>query len=678
MADLEDDAVDNDDDDMDDGEGATSITLFEDNITDENVKEQGRKSLKKLNATTATKLRPLPLYSMLSPSDQLKVFEPATAGTRLCVIATNVAETSLTIPGVRYVLDTGRVKEKVFDRTTGVSRFVIGWTSQASADQRAGRAGRTGPGHCYRLYSSAVFDQQFQKFTDPDILRTPVDGVVLQMKSLGIGDVARFPFPTPPDRGGLESAVRSLTHIGALSVPTTTRGTLEDAEDYRSTIITDVGRSMNQFPLNPRYAKMLLMATQEPAVLPHVIAIVAALTVKQMFLHDSQMNAMKQKEEEKDEEEIEKETKVKKAVVNAKKQWVSETSDVLSMLRAVGAYEFANEDDHSDFCKRNMLHEKNMKEVKALHHQLAKLVAAYMKDKTNEDSGAGDNAEEYEALDQITTDELTTITPPSTEQEIAIRQIVCSGLVDQVARMATAEELRSFGERFDSGYFRHNRPYVALSLGKQRPVFIHPSSYLYGKQPEYIVFDELNTSKSDRTYMKIITTIRPEWLVEFARPPMLRMSKPLENPGPRYDRYQDTVICHVKPTIVALELDGDSSSSAQWDLPTSTINFDKAPHMTQKEREAASAKYFGKAFLEGRVFKDLKVFESKLVSPVGDMLLGKSKRAQDFAQKLASRNVTSREQLLAIWRENKDFLKREYLGWLKPDSQKQVVWPPRK
>ena len=373
---------------------------------------------------------------------------------------------------------------------------------------------------------------------------------------------------------------------------------------------------------------------------------------------------------------------MKKAIVNAKKQWVSDSSDILSMLRAVGAYEFANEEDTSEFCKRNMLHEKNMKEVKALHFQLAKLVASYMskKDKTNQDCGTGDDAEECEALDQITSDDLTTITPPNVEQEIAIRQIVCSGLVDQVARIATAEELRSFGDRFDTSYFRHNRPYVALSLGKQRPVFIHPSSYMYGKPtpPEYIVFDELNTSKSDRTYMKIITTIRPEWLVEFARPPMLRLSKPLENPGPRYDRFKDTILCHVKPTIVSLEIDGDSSSSSQWDLPTTTISLDKAPHMTQKERESTSAKYFGKAFIEGRVFKDLKLFESKLASPSGDMLLGKSKRAQEFAQKLISKNVTTREQLLAIWRTNRDFLKREYLNWLKSENQKQVVWPPRK
>lgn len=90
---------------------------------------------------------------------------------RLCVVATNVAETSLTIPNVRYVIDTGRVKTKFYDKVTGVSSFHVTWTSQAAANQRAGRAGRTAPGHCYRLYSSAVFNDEFEKFALPDIAR---------------------------------------------------------------------------------------------------------------------------------------------------------------------------------------------------------------------------------------------------------------------------------------------------------------------------------------------------------------------------------------------------------------------------------------------------------------------------------------------------------------------------
>ena len=105
-------------------------------------------------------LHVLPLYSMLPTEAQLRVFEPPPEGTRLCVIATNVAETSVTIPGVRYVVDCGKSKERKYDVETGVQTFEVDWTSQASAGQRTGRAGRTGPGHCYRLFSSAVFDNE--------------------------------------------------------------------------------------------------------------------------------------------------------------------------------------------------------------------------------------------------------------------------------------------------------------------------------------------------------------------------------------------------------------------------------------------------------------------------------------------------------------------------------------
>ncbi|GET03929.1 P-loop containing nucleoside triphosphate hydrolase protein [Rhizophagus clarus] len=107
----------------------------------------------------------LPLYSLLSTHAQLRVFEPPPEGTRLCVVATNVAETSLTIPSIKYVVDCGKVKERLYDVVTGVQSYIVNWTSKASADQRAGRAGRTGPGHCYRLFSSAVFNDQFQQFT---------------------------------------------------------------------------------------------------------------------------------------------------------------------------------------------------------------------------------------------------------------------------------------------------------------------------------------------------------------------------------------------------------------------------------------------------------------------------------------------------------------------------------
>lgn len=118
----------------------------------------------------------LPLYSLLSTQEQMKIFKPPAPGRRLIVLATNIAETSLTIPNIRYVFDCGRSKERKYNHDTGVQSFEIGWISKSSALQRTGRAGRTGPGHCYRLYSSAVYERDFQEHTKPEILRTPIDG----------------------------------------------------------------------------------------------------------------------------------------------------------------------------------------------------------------------------------------------------------------------------------------------------------------------------------------------------------------------------------------------------------------------------------------------------------------------------------------------------------------------
>jgi ATP-dependent RNA helicase DHX37/DHR1 len=130
-----------------------------------------------LDSSLTEPLHVLPLYSLLAVKDQLKVFAPPPEGTRLCVVATNVAETSLTIPGIKYVVDCGLVKERVYDRRAGIESFQIQWISKASAAQRAGRAGRTGPGHCYRLYSSAVFERDFPQFSDPEILKYPIEGI---------------------------------------------------------------------------------------------------------------------------------------------------------------------------------------------------------------------------------------------------------------------------------------------------------------------------------------------------------------------------------------------------------------------------------------------------------------------------------------------------------------------
>lgn len=142
------------------------------------------------------KVRILPLYSLLSADDQAEVFAPVPEDTRLIVVATNIAETSITIPGISYVVDAGRQKCRNYNSGTGVASYDIMWISKAAADQRAGRAGRTGPGHCYRLYSSSLYSRHMDDFALPEVLTRPLEDVVLAMKAMDITNVASFPFPT--------------------------------------------------------------------------------------------------------------------------------------------------------------------------------------------------------------------------------------------------------------------------------------------------------------------------------------------------------------------------------------------------------------------------------------------------------------------------------------------------
>lgn len=221
---------------------------------------------------SAMKVHVLPLYSQLHVEEQMRIFKPVPEGCRMIVIATNVAETSLTIPGVRYVFDSGRVKRKIYDGKTGVQSFEVGWISKASADQRAGRAGRTGPGHCYRLYSSAVYERDFAEHEQPEILRMPIEGVVLTLKSIGLQHVVNFPFPTPPDRLALSKAEKLLTYLGAIEA---------------NGAITPAGRELALFSLHPRYGRMLLIGQAQKCT-AYAIALVSALAVADLFIPESQ------------------------------------------------------------------------------------------------------------------------------------------------------------------------------------------------------------------------------------------------------------------------------------------------------------------------------------------------------------------------------------------------------
>ncbi|MGV0838001.1 ATP-dependent RNA helicase HrpA [Mycolicibacterium thermoresistibile] len=211
----------------------------------------------------------LPLYARLPTADQQKVFAPHTFGRRI-VLATNVAETSLTVPGIRYVVDPGTARISRYSRRTKVQRLPIEPISQASAAQRAGRSGRVAPGVCIRLYSEEDFAAR-PRYTDPEILRTNLAAVMLQMAALRLGAMEDFPFLDPPDQRSIRDGMALLRELGAFDV------TAAGGESGTGKL-TDIGRRLAQLPVDPRLGRMVLAADSEGCV-REVLVLAAALSI---------------------------------------------------------------------------------------------------------------------------------------------------------------------------------------------------------------------------------------------------------------------------------------------------------------------------------------------------------------------------------------------------------------
>ncbi|WP_017614995.1 ATP-dependent RNA helicase HrpA [Nocardiopsis salina] len=210
----------------------------------------------------------LPLYARLSAAEQKRVWS-SHRGRRI-VLATNVAETSLTVPGIKYVIDPGTARISRYSHRTKVQRLPIEAVSQASANQRKGRCGRVSEGICIRLYSEEDFLSR-PEFTDPEILRTNLASVILQMASLGLGDVAAFPFVDGPDHRQVKDGVNLLEELGALAAGDKSKG------GKRS--LTKAGRRLAQLPVDPRLGRMVLEA-EERGCLPEVLVITSALSIQ--------------------------------------------------------------------------------------------------------------------------------------------------------------------------------------------------------------------------------------------------------------------------------------------------------------------------------------------------------------------------------------------------------------
>lgn len=210
----------------------------------------------------------LPLFARLSAQEQNKIFHPS--GLNRIVLATNVAETSLTVPGIKYVIDPGTARISRYSYRTKVQRLPIEPISQASANQRKGRCGRVSEGVCIRLYSEEDFNSR-PEFTDPEILRTNLASVILQMTALGLDDIEAFPFVDAPDKRHIQDGVKLLEELGAFETVQTKSG--------EKRLLTRVGRQLAQLPVDPRLAKMILSAVNFGCVYEMMI-IVSALSIQ--------------------------------------------------------------------------------------------------------------------------------------------------------------------------------------------------------------------------------------------------------------------------------------------------------------------------------------------------------------------------------------------------------------
>jgi ATP-dependent helicase HrpA len=225
-----------------------------------------RDAAEAINALELRFTEVVPLYARLSVAEQQRVFAPHTG--RRIVLATNVAETSLTVPGIRYVIDPGNARISRYSARTKVQRLPIEPISQASANQRAGRCGRLGPGVCIRLFSEEDFLSR-PEFTQPEILRTNLASVILQMADAGLGDIAGFPFVEPPDASQVRDGLRLLAELGAIGGG---KGKLQQVR------LTPIGRKLARLPVDPRLGRMLVEAGRL-GCLREVLPIVAGLAI---------------------------------------------------------------------------------------------------------------------------------------------------------------------------------------------------------------------------------------------------------------------------------------------------------------------------------------------------------------------------------------------------------------
>ncbi|CAH8320272.1 unnamed protein product [Eruca vesicaria subsp. sativa] len=400
----------------------------------------------------------LPVYSVLPSEIQSRILDPAPPGTRKVVVATNIAEASLTIDGIYFVVDPGFAKQNVYNPKQGLESLVITPISQASANQRAGRAGRTGPGKCYRLYTESAYRNEMPPTSVPEIQRTNLGTTTLTMKAMGIDDPLSFGFMDPPQPQALISAMEQLYSLGAL-----------DEEG----VLTKLGRRMAEFPLEPHLSKMLL-ASVDLGCSDEVLTVIAMIQTGNVFYRPREKQAQADQKRAK---------------------FFQPEGDHLTLLAVYEAWKANN--FSGSWCFENFIQSRSLRRAQDVRKQLLSIMDRYKLD----------------------------VVSAGRRNLTKIRKAVTAGFFFHGARRDPQE----------GGY---------RTLVENQPVYIHPGSALFQRQPDWVIYHDLVMTSKE--YMREATVIDPKWLVELAPrffkvadPTRMSKRKRQERIEPLYDRYHE-------------------------------------------------------------------------------------------------------------------------------------------
>ena len=392
----------------------------------------------------------IPLYARLSMSEQNRVFQ--TSQKRRIILATNVAETSLTVPGIKFVIDPGLSRMSRYSVRSKVQRLPVEKISQASANQRKGRCGRVSSGICIRLYSEEDF-QSRPAFTDPEIKRTALSTVLLQMAQLKLGEVKRFPFIEPPEDKAVNDGYRHLQALGAI-----------DAQRK----LTPQGRQIAKLPVDPSIAKMVLEA-EKRGVLTEVLVIAAVLSMQDpRDINESNMQAARQLHQ----------------------KWQDPRSDFLFFLNLWHFYQdkrrHLSQNKLRKLCKTNLLHYLRMREWQDLFVQLESSLKSI-----------GLHPKPLHLLEEIQVPKTGQVQERLSDMHsIAVHQSLMAGLLDNIAMRAEEKEKSYLGAR-------------------NTKLFIHPGSVLFKKRPKWLFSAEL--VETSKLYARTNAEIDVRWIEPLAK-----------------------------------------------------------------------------------------------------------------------------------------------------------------